>query len=268
MIRVQCPKCEKKLGVNDALAGGVATCPECGQKFRIPGKPAKTVDKPNPARGGTPVKKQTVPAKQGAAKAPAPPSRPKEPWEEEDSSPYNVRDTEEPGDEARRVEYGVDKDYEKKLERKRIDEEKKEFQTFIGLIILLLFVGGAVNCLPLIMEDLVYVPVGLGLVVFLVGTGMLIALGFGKDVLQAIGVIFPGYDVFFTVKHFHDARNPLVMKYVGAMICVAGLFFGGYGKIKGLIDKARESSASRPAPVLVLKDAEDKPRQLFCGCRI
>jgi hypothetical protein len=165
-----------------------------------------------------------------------------------------VRDTEELGDEARRVEYGVDKDYEKKLERKRIDEEKKEFQTFIGLIILLLFVGGAVNCLPLIMEDLVYVPVGLGLVIFLVGTGMLVALGFGRDVLQAIGVIMPGYDVFFTVKHFHDARNPLVMKYIGAIICVAGLYFGGYGKIKGLIDKARESSASKPTPVLVMKN--------------
>ena len=40
MIRLQCPKCETKLGVDDSKAGGVAVCPDCGQKFRIPGKPA------------------------------------------------------------------------------------------------------------------------------------------------------------------------------------------------------------------------------------
>jgi len=248
MIRMQCPKCEKKLGVNESLAGGVGTCPECGQKFRIPGKPAKA----NAAKANAPARKQTVPAKQGS-KPPAPPSRPKEDWEEQDSSPYNVHDTVEPGEDAKKVEYGVDKEYEKKLERKRVDEAKKELQTFIGLILLLLFIGAAVNCLQLIMEDLVYVPVGLGLAVFLVGTGMLAALGFHKDVLQALLVILPGYDIFFAVKHFEDARNALVIKYIGALICGAGLYFGGYAKVKGLIDKARESTSSRPAPVLAVR---------------
>jgi hypothetical protein len=250
MIRVQCPKCEKKLGVDDSKAGGVAACPDCGQKFRIPGKPAKSADTPNAAKANPNAKKQGAAAKQAAAK----PARPKEAWEEEDSSPYKVLDTEELGDEALNVTYGVDKDYEKKLERKRIDEEKKEFQTFIGLIIILIFVGGVVIGLKFMMDDLVYVSVGLGLIIFLVGTGMLIALGFGKDVVQALLVILPGYDVFYTVQHFRDARNALVMKYLGAIICGIGLMLGGLEKIKGLIDKARESSSSaRPAPVLVAK---------------
>jgi hypothetical protein len=251
MIRMQCPKCEKKLGVNDSLAGSVGTCPECGQKFRVPGKPAVK------ANGGTtsaPARKQTVPAKPG--KPPAQPSRPKEAWEEEDSSPYKVLDKVDHGEDAKKVEYGVDKEYEKKLERKRIDDAKKEFRTFIGLIVVLLFIGVAVNCLQLIMEDLVYVPVGLGLAIFLAGTGMLASLGFHKDVLQALLVILPGYDVFFTVNHFQDGRNALAIKYIGAFICAAGLYFGGLEKVKGLIEKAKESSSSRPVPVLIVKNGQ------------
>ncbi|HMC88689.1 MAG TPA: hypothetical protein VKI17_04035 [Gemmataceae bacterium] len=254
MIRMQCPKCEKKLGVSDSLAGGVGTCPECGQKFRIPGKPVAEA-----SAGAAPARKQTVPAKQGS-KLPAQPSRPKEAWEEEDSSPYKVHDTLEHGEDAKKLEYGVDKEYVKKLERKRVDDAKKEFRTFIGLIALLLFIGAAVNCLQLIMEDLVYVPVGLGLAIFLVGTGMLASLGFHKDFLQALLVILPGYDIFYTVTHFQDARNALVIKYIGALICGAGLYFGGLEKVKGLIDKARESSSSRPAPVLVVMSGRNGER--------
>jgi hypothetical protein len=252
MIRLQCPKCETKLGVDDSKAGGVAVCPDCGQKFRIPGKPAASASKPNPAKATPPPKKQAVPAKQAAAKPAAPPSRPKEPWEEEDSSPYTVREIEEAGDDALKVEYGVDKDYEKKVERKRLEEEKKEFQQFIGLILILVVVGGVVNVLFLIDDILVYVPVGLGLLVFLAGTGMLMAQGFAKDVLQALLVIVPGYDIFFAVTRFKDARNALMMKYLGAIICGAGLLLGGYGKIKGLIDKARDSSALLKTPVFVM----------------
>src|SRR5947209_2414511 len=119
MIRLQCPKCETKLGVDDAKAGGIAVCPDCGQKFRIPETPAKSTAKPGAGKATPPPRKQPVPAKQAAK--PAPPSRPREAWEDEDSSPYTVKDVEDRGDEALKVEYGVDKDYEKKIERKRLD---------------------------------------------------------------------------------------------------------------------------------------------------
>src|SRR4029077_5676820 len=36
MIRLACPKCKKKLGVQEALAGRVAVCPQCRSKFRVP----------------------------------------------------------------------------------------------------------------------------------------------------------------------------------------------------------------------------------------
>src|ERR1700730_9496342 len=72
MIRLQCPKCEKKLGVDDSKAGGVGVCPECGQKFRIPGKPAGSAEKPNPGKGNPNAKKQAAPARQAAAKPSTP----------------------------------------------------------------------------------------------------------------------------------------------------------------------------------------------------
>jgi hypothetical protein len=48
MIRLVCPKCEKKLGVDDSKAGYAVVCPRCGQKFRIPG--VKRAGQPSAAR--------------------------------------------------------------------------------------------------------------------------------------------------------------------------------------------------------------------------
>lgn len=36
MIKFRCPKCKKKIGVKDDLAGRPAKCPACQMKFRIP----------------------------------------------------------------------------------------------------------------------------------------------------------------------------------------------------------------------------------------
>ena len=40
MIRLNCPTCGQKLGVDDARAGRMATCPKCRSKFRVPGDKA------------------------------------------------------------------------------------------------------------------------------------------------------------------------------------------------------------------------------------
>lgn len=37
MIHFRCPKCNKRLGVNESQAGKVGVCPECKGKFRVPG---------------------------------------------------------------------------------------------------------------------------------------------------------------------------------------------------------------------------------------
>jgi Leucine-rich repeat (LRR) protein len=60
MIRAKCPKCTQILSLEDAAAGSVASCPHCGQKFRVPGakKPAAAEPpKPKPARPAPPQAK-------------------------------------------------------------------------------------------------------------------------------------------------------------------------------------------------------------------
>lgn len=68
MIRVTCPKCEKKLGVDDAAAGTVITCPACKHKF--------PVAKPAPAEVPSEVR---VAKKSGVKKAVAAPNEPEPP---------------------------------------------------------------------------------------------------------------------------------------------------------------------------------------------
>jgi hypothetical protein len=263
MIRLQCPKCETKLGVDDSKAGGVAVCPDCGQKFRIPGKPPASASKPNPAKTTPPPRKQAAPARQAAAKPAPPPSRPKEPWEEEDSSPYEVRELEEPGDDALKVEYGVDKEYEKKVARKLKEEEQQEFRSFLGLVVVLIVVGVVVCLLPLIMADLIYIPIGLGNIISFIGGVWMLSLAFKENIVSFLLVFFvPFYHIYFAIKHWRDARVALVCIYLGSFIWGAGLATGGYSKLKELIDKERPStSLSRPAAVALLAGPEARKHE-------
>src|SRR5437870_4239879 len=48
MIRIKCPKCANPLGIPDAQGGSVASCPKCGQKFRVPTLSAKTSNPSGP----------------------------------------------------------------------------------------------------------------------------------------------------------------------------------------------------------------------------
>jgi hypothetical protein len=51
MTRVQCPHCSYSLGVREALAGTVAWCPSCRQKFRLPSVEASPqLQRPAPPR--------------------------------------------------------------------------------------------------------------------------------------------------------------------------------------------------------------------------
>ncbi len=81
MIRVKCEKCGKVLGLDDAKAGGLAACPSCGAKFRVPGAKASAQAKTRPD------------AKSGAKKVKKPEANTKRPWvgnEPDDFTPYTV----------------------------------------------------------------------------------------------------------------------------------------------------------------------------------
>ena len=68
MIRLKCPKCATVLSLDDAEAGQVGKCTDCGDKFRVPAK-----------KGAA-----TGPAVKATSKAAAPAKRPRGDDDEED----------------------------------------------------------------------------------------------------------------------------------------------------------------------------------------
>jgi hypothetical protein len=256
MIRVQCPKCDKKLALDDSKAGGVGACPACGQRFRVPGTRSQTPDTPNAdkVRASAPARhankataKQRPAAKQTAPQQP--PARPKEPWEEEDSSPYAVREEPE-SDDKPKVEYGIDKDYEKKVERKRREEEQKETRGFIGLIFLMIFIWILMGVMPFIMTELTWVTLGMGWLLSLTGGVMLLVAAFRESLGQGLLVFFvPFYHLYFAIMHWKDTRNALVIAYIGSLISLTGWFIGGPALLMKQIDEFKERNmSSRAAP--------------------
>ena len=74
MICLLCPKCQKVLSVSEANRGGIAQCPACGQRFRIPGAPPEPA---TPSDGTTDPQQPTWYTKlwgsvEGAGEPPAP----------------------------------------------------------------------------------------------------------------------------------------------------------------------------------------------------
>ncbi|TMQ34936.1 MAG: hypothetical protein E6K70_04975 [Planctomycetota bacterium] len=242
MIRVQCPKCDKKLALDDSKAGGVGACPACGQRFRVPGTRAQTPDTPNadkvrasgPARHANKATAKQRPA--GKQTAPQqPPSRPKEPWEEEDSSPYAVREEPE-SDDRPKVEYGIDKDYEKKVERKRQEEQQKETRGFIGLIFLMIFIWILMGVMPFIMFELVWVSLSMGLLLTSAGGIMMTTAAFheGKGLLM---LFVPFYGFYFMIMYWKEARNGFCIWLIGCLILGTALVTGGFKKLMDLKEK-------------------------------
>ena len=258
MIRVQCPKCDKKLALDDSKAGGVGACPACGQRFRVPGTRAQTPDTPNadkvratgPARhANKATAKQRPAAKQTAPQQP--PARPKEPWEEEDSSPYAVREEPE-SDDKPKVEYGIDKDYEKKVERKQREEEHKETRGFIGLIFVLIFLWILMGVMPFIMTELMWVTIGLGWLLNLAGFIMFVTAGFRESLGQGLLMFVPFYHIYFAIMHWKDTRNALVILYIGWFIFITGSVIGGAPLIKDFKELKEKYMPSGAAPAALV----------------
>lgn len=144
MIRVKCPnpKCQKELGISESKAGSTASCPNCGQKFRLPAPEkvaAKTSKQPSSPKPGA-----KTPADSG-----------KKPWQmEDDFNPYQVKiEEDKPPPEDDRVDQMVRDSYR---QRKR-DKAWKEvgFPAKLMKILGLIFVGIEILSFLLVSLDVV-----------------------------------------------------------------------------------------------------------------
>jgi hypothetical protein len=130
MIRVKCPnpKCRKDLGIDESKAGSLASCPNCGQKFRLPA-PEKVAAKAN---------KQAANKPGTAAKSPS--DSGKKPWQmEDDFNPYQVKiEEDKPPPEDDRVDQMVRDDFRQRKREKAWKEVgfPAKLMKIMGLIFL------------------------------------------------------------------------------------------------------------------------------------
>lgn len=88
MIRVKCPKCTKTLGFDERRSGAVGTCPQCGQKFKLPRRSVP----PAPVSPGGKGTGDRRPAKAPPQKAPPQPAaRHRREDLEDDLTPYQIQ---------------------------------------------------------------------------------------------------------------------------------------------------------------------------------
>jgi hypothetical protein len=234
MIRVKCPNCELKLSLEDSKAGGVGSCPDCGQRFRIPNAGAEAAPKPreNPARRTPPQERPTRAAEAAARPAPQPPRRPGDSWMYEDSSPYAVKDepdpeppkelrrvSEDPDDDLDPATYSFDKDYARQRKKRLREQQLEERRRAVSFIFVMVLIWIAAGLFAFFQRDWAIGPYGVGALACLIGGIWLIVQAFKENIGAGFLMLFlPFYDWYFGILHFGQAGPALMLKYVGLFI--------------------------------------------------
>jgi hypothetical protein len=267
MIRVSCPKCQKKLGLDDSKAGGVGVCPGCGAKFRVP-KPAASGTGP-----AAPSKKPSAPAKdvgiRAGAKAeakakPTPPAAPppKQASADDDDGaiPYLVvkNPTPPPEPKKRRKqmsddeidEIGVDKEYLKKRKKKKKERESSGMSGSLIAAVALLVIWIGMSLLVWLKPDAVLIPIWFGRVVAFIGWVWLLILAFDEGFLFALLVFFlsPIGAIVLCVIRPYEAMKPCMVHIAGWLIQLTAALIYGMHIFTGTVDLDDLDDASLTVP--------------------
>jgi hypothetical protein len=256
MIRVSCPKCQKKLGLVDALAGGVGVCPACGAKFRVPkvtapaaGKPTAPPKSSGAAKPVVPIKevgiKSVVPIKaqptakdSGFKPGVPPPVSPDKPLPEDDDDDVGsyevVKDPEpppEPKKKRRKMEQdeieeiGVDKEY---LRRKKRKTKKKSSEMgmggslWAGIGMCVCWV--ALGILTWFVPQAGIVMLGFGALAAFAGSIWFLVVAFQESVQWGLLCLFvPFASLVFVVKYYDRALVPFIVQLVGSFIILTAI---------------------------------------------
>jgi DNA-directed RNA polymerase subunit RPC12/RpoP len=240
MLRFKCPKCEKKLQVDESKAGGTATCPECGQRFRIPGSPPQAsqsspASEPRESAARNPKKEALQPAQKAG-------SRPEEPWEREGSAPYQVQKDQEreedPLDKYRpkvrydakadfeESDFAFDREYSSKKKKKREKELARlaRIQTIaIGVIAFLAGVGFVVLAY---FQWITIARIGAGLISS-IGYIAILKAAEKEGTSQVLLCMAPFGNIAFVLSHWKQSGRALMkfllLDYIG-LLALGGVF--------------------------------------------
>ncbi len=255
MIRFQCPNCEKKLSVQDALAGRLAVCPACKQKVRIPA--AEEPEEEEEAATEKP-RARTRPKGEEIEERPRRPLRRRdEEEEEEDEQPRRrQRDEEEDEEEEderprrrRRDEDDENEEEDERPRRKAKDRRKKKKRraasgplgmqdpyvlAVSGVLLLGLLSAIAAFFVPV----LSIVPLGLGAVTAFAGGVWFLIVAFSDDPMQGILCFLCGpYSLYYLITHFEECKRPFYLQCIGSLIIFLGFASASIRASKGYAER-------------------------------
>jgi DNA-directed RNA polymerase subunit RPC12/RpoP len=249
MIRFKCPKCEKKLQVDDSKAGGAATCPECGQRFRIPGNQPQPSERPKPSESKSAAPKKPAPSSRKEVAQPTQKTapRPEESWERQESTPYAVqKDDERDGDPLDRYrpklkhdanvdleesDFAFDRDYSSKRKKKREKELARLARTqTIALSVGLVFAGIGLVSLVFFLKWEMLPRIGAGLIAA-IGYIAILKIAEKEGTAQVLICMAPFGNIYFALTHWKDLGKALLkfllMTYIG-LLTLGGVFLVGW----------------------------------------
>jgi hypothetical protein len=236
MIRVVCPKCEKKLGIDDRFAGQWAKCPRCRTRVQVPKSEIPLKEEPEEAK--TPVEVPDI----GDGESVGESSGESQPRLNEkhagSDSESKIADDEKPADQPAGEEAG---DGEKKdgedIEvpedwKPPVRTETGPVEAFLALNLLWqILLGLGVFCLILSMlavsltqshtkprETLAYVVLVVGGPILAVGSFWFWGRVFNESILQGIFCLFPPYAVYYFLTHTDEVQRPFYVAAAGAVM--------------------------------------------------
>jgi hypothetical protein len=243
MIRVICPKCAKKLGIDDRFAGKAAVCPRCKTRVQVPVSEIPLKEEPEEE------KKPAEPTvtEDSEPPRPAPAERPRKRKEKhlaQTEDPENLageKPVSEAGDEgSEKAEVNGDETSEKAVKDDDIPEdwvpqvvhEKGPLDAFMELDTLWQVLLGLVAfCVVLSMvavsmtkphtprrEMFAYVVAFVGLPILTVGWLWYWGRIFNESILQGIFCLFPPYAVYYFMTHTEEVQRPFYVAATGTLI--------------------------------------------------
>jgi hypothetical protein len=243
MIRVVCPKCEKKLGIDDQFAGRLAVCPRCKTKIQVPKseiplkeeeEPAKVAEQPHEPH----AIEEHVPVNEVADEVPPRPKKKKKrrpKAEDKETEAAEAQAGEKPAEETpagaeedegegqEDVEIEVPEDWKPPA----VMVEKGPLDAFLALDLLWqLLLGVGVFCLILSMftvslkaPPIANVVLVVGLPIFVVGVGWYLLLVFNESILQGLFCLFlPLYFIYYFMTHTDEVQRPFYIGATGGLI--------------------------------------------------
>jgi hypothetical protein len=201
MIRLSCPSCEKKLAVNDSLAGKSVKCPGCRGSIRVPGGPKAAAPAPRSAVASGPPRRAPRPAAEVDDGVPDDPDEERAPREPE--------------------------------RKKRPKKRRKKNVTLSGLSILLILLAAAGGLYLVLTLVAVFVTAGtnlmliLGCILIVVGQIWFIYIARQEDTMVYLMVRFlPFYSIYYFFTRIHLTYKPFLAEAAGTLFLITGLVIG------------------------------------------